>query len=133
TDLAMDLVVSPFSIVTGTILAVIAFAVGCFVVNWVGKSLFKAEVTFDEVVRTMGLANIWNAASLLSIVLICISPIVWLLSIAASALAVKEALDLEWVQTIITVVIAWVAIFFINLVIGGILGVGSAVLGGLGL
>lgn len=141
TDLAgLDVAVSPFSIISGTILAVVAFAVGCFVVAWVGKTMFKAEVTFEEVVRTMGLANVWGLVGLLGIlfsfvpVLLCaVSPLLLaasLLSIAASAIAVKEALDLEWGQTIITIVVAWVAIFFINVVVGGILGVGSAIVSG---
>ncbi|MCW5877047.1 MAG: YIP1 family protein, partial [Anaerolineales bacterium] len=141
TDLgAMDLAVSPFTIVSGTIVAVLAFAVGAFVVAWVGKTMFKADVNFNEVVRTMGLANVWGAVGVLGgllsfvpLLLCAVSPLLLaasLLSIAASALAVKEALDLEWGQTIVTVIIAWVAIFIINLVVGGVLGVGSAVLGG---
>ncbi len=144
TDLgALDMAVSPFSIISGTLVAVVAFAVGCFVVAWVGKTMFKADVTFEEVVRTMGLANVWGLVGLLGILfsfvplLLCaISPLLFaasILSIAASAVAVKEALDLEWGQTIVTIIVAWVAIFIINFVVGGLLGVGSAVMSGLGL
>jgi hypothetical protein len=34
--------------VGGTILAVLGFAVGVLVVNWVGRSVFDAEVSFDQ-------------------------------------------------------------------------------------
>ena len=33
-------------------------------------------------------------------------------------IAVKEALDLDWVPTIVTVVIGWIALIVINLVAG---------------
>jgi len=34
--------------VVGTIFAVIGFAVGAFIINWVGRTVFNADVTFDE-------------------------------------------------------------------------------------
>ncbi len=130
---------SPVSIVTGTITSLLAFAVGAWVVSFVGKSLFKADATFDEVVRTMGLASVWGLLGLVSIlgafapVLLCVaSPLLLvgsILSIVASALAIKEALDLEWVQTIVTVVIAWVVIFIVTAVVGTIIGGAGAMLG----
>jgi hypothetical protein len=36
-----------------TIFAVIGFAVGAFIVNWVGRTVFHADVTFDELVRIL--------------------------------------------------------------------------------
>ena len=52
----------------GTLTAVIAFAVAAVVMNWVGKALFKAEVTFDELVRTMGLASVWTVVGVLGVI-----------------------------------------------------------------
>ncbi|MDF1515607.1 MAG: hypothetical protein P1S60_17495 [Anaerolineae bacterium] len=52
----------------GTIFTVLGFAAGAFVVNWVGKTLFQAEVTFEEVVRTLGLAYVWNVVGFIGIV-----------------------------------------------------------------
>lgn len=57
----------------GTFFTVIAFAVATFVIAWIGKSMFSAEVTFDEMVRTLGLAYVWNAVGVLGIVSI-VSP-----------------------------------------------------------
>ena len=53
--------------VVGTIFAVIGFAVGALVINWVGRTVFKAEVTFDELVRTLGLAYVWQVVGVLGI------------------------------------------------------------------
>ena len=44
----------------GWLTAVIAFAVAAAVINWVGRSIYNAEVTFNELVRTMSLAWIWT-------------------------------------------------------------------------
>ena len=39
--------------VVGTIFAVIGFAVGALVISWVGRTVFNADVAFDELVRTL--------------------------------------------------------------------------------
>jgi Na+/H+-dicarboxylate symporter len=55
--------------------------------------------------------------------------------IAAWLIAAKEALDLEWLQTIVTVFLGWLALVIVSLVIGGLVlgvfGLGAAALGGL--
>ena len=62
------------------------------------------------------------------------------LIIAAIAMAVawfiaaKEALNLEWVQTIVTVVLSWIALMIIMAISGmviSIMGFGAAAVGGL--
>jgi hypothetical protein len=116
--------------VVGTIFGVIGFAVGAWVIAFVGKQLFQADVDFNEVVRTVGLAYVWRAVGFIGIVgifgaaLSCVvAPIGFvaaLLGLAASLIAVKEALDLEWMQTIIVVVIGWVIIFIVTLIGGAI-------------
>ena len=58
-------------------------------------------------------------------------PVRWI----AWFVATKEALDLEWVQTIVTVVIGWLVLIVITAVIGGLVlgavGLGAAAFGGL--
>lgn len=129
--------------VVGTIFAVIAFAVGALVINWVGRTVFKADVTFEELVRTLGLAYVWQvvgvigAVSAFSSALSClVAPVMiigTILMVIAWFVATKEALDLEWVQTIVTVVIGWIALVVIMIVAGivlGLLGLGAVGLGG---
>lgn len=107
-----------------TILAVLGFAVGVLVIEWVGRAVFKAEVSFGELVRTMGLAYVWRVIGLLGILanlsegLSCvIAPvqiIAWVLMIIAWLIAAKEALDLEWVPTIVTVILGGLVQFVIT-------------------
>ncbi len=132
--------------IVGAVFALIGFAFAAWVIGLVGKALFKAQTDFSELVRVMGLAYVWNGVGVLAI-LAAISPaLVCLLSpvtIAAAILgfiawlvAVKEALDLDWLPTIVTVVIGWVVSFIITLISGivlGALGLGAAsILGALG-
>ncbi|MGW8144025.1 MAG: YIP1 family protein [Anaerolineales bacterium] len=119
-----------------TIFAIIGFAIAAFVIDLVGRTVFRAESSFNEVVRTVGLAYVWQVFGVLGILgvfvpaLVCIvAPvqfIAWILWVIAAFIATKEALDLEWLQTIITVVLGWIA-FFIVVLIGGL------ILGALGL
>ena len=129
--------------VVGTVFAVIGFAVGALVVNWVGRILFNADVTFDELVRTLGLAYVWQVVGVIGILaafseaLSCVlAPVMVtavILMVIAWFVAVKEALDLEWVQTIVTAILGWVALVVIMIVAGavlGLLGLGAAAVGG---
>ncbi len=94
-------------------------------------------------VRTLGLASVWNVIGFVGAVvgffplLACVTwPALLLgvvLLIAAWFMAAKEALDLEWGETIITVivgVIVWVVIWLVTRGILGLLGLGARVVGG---
>jgi hypothetical protein len=118
--------------------------VGALVINWIGGALFNADVTFDELVRTLGLAYVWQIVGFFGVVsafstaLQCIlAPlmvIAVILLIVAWFIAAKEALDLEWLQTIITIILGWIAMIVIIAIGGfiiGLLGLGAAALGGL--
>jgi hypothetical protein len=129
--------------VLAAVFAVVGFALAAYVINLVGRAVFKAEVTFEELVRTVGLAYVWQAVGVLGILgaisgaLTClvapalfIGAILWLVS---AFIAAKEALDLEWLQTIITVVLGWIAYIVVVAIAGVILaaiGIGGAALFG---
>ena len=122
--------------IISTIFSVIAFYVLVWIINWVGREVFKADVTVDELIRTLGLASIWRVVGLLGLIPVLgglIALIVGLLSLAAYLIATKAALDLEWTQTIVTVVIGFL-VYLVVLAIGatiiGILGFGAAVAAG---
>jgi len=130
--------------VVGTIFAVVGFAVAALVINWVGRALFNADVTFEEMVRTLGLAYVWNVIGVigalaafseaLSCLLAPVLVVAAILLVIAWFVAAKEALDLDWVQTIVTVILGWIALVAITIIAGvvlGLLGLGAAVVGGL--
>ncbi|MCW5874234.1 MAG: hypothetical protein KIS88_06270 [Anaerolineales bacterium] len=128
--------------VVGAVVSVAGFALGAFLISWLGKSLFKADVTFDEMVRTLGLAQIWNLAGVVGVVgafvplLGCITaPIACIgaiLGLVSWFIAAQEALDLDTGQTAITVIVGWLVSFFVTGLIGGVVlaAVGLAAGGG---
>jgi hypothetical protein len=139
-----DLVGWLFGAAVGTVFAVVGFALGAFVISLVGRAAFNADVTFEEMVRTLGLAYVWQVVGVIGIVgvlapaLACLTApallVAALLGLVAWFLATKEALDLEWLQTIVTVIIGWLVVAAIMVAGGivlGLLGLGAAGMGGL--
>jgi hypothetical protein len=122
-----------------TVGAVIGFALAALVIQWVGRALFRAEVSFEEMVRTLGLAYVWHVVGVIAVVagvipgLNCLlAPVrflAWLLGLVAWLVAAKEALDLGWVPTIVTVIIGWIVHFAIIIVIEAVV-LGMLELGG---
>lgn len=122
--------ISVLGVITGTVFAVLGFALAAYIISLVGRTVFKAEVTFNELMRTVGLAYVWQAVGVLGILgsisetlgcvvapALVIGVILWLVS---SFIAAKEALDLEWLQTIITVFLGWLA-YIVVLALAGLL------------
>jgi len=125
--------------IIGTVFTVAGFALAALIISWVGRQLFSADVTFDEMVRTLGLAYVWNIigvigiVSIISTALACVlTPaliIAGLLGLVSWFIAAKEALDLDWVQTIVTVIIGAVAQWIVMAIAGlflSVLGVTAA-------
>jgi hypothetical protein len=130
--------------VVGTIFAVVGFAVGAFVISLVGRAVFNAEVNFNEMVRTLGLAYVWQVVGVLGILgvlspaLGCVTApavlVAAILGLIAWFVAAKEALDLDWLRTIVTVIIGWLvfaAIVIASGIVLGLLGLGAAGVSGL--
>lgn len=117
--------------IVGTIFAIIGFAASAFVINWVGKALFSADVSFEEMVRTLGLASVWRIIGFVGILALIAPALVCVLAPATIAAAIlglvawfvatHEALDLGWGQTIVTVIIGWVVLLIVSAISGAIL------------
>lgn len=124
-----------FSWFLGAVAAAVAdvaiFFVAAFVISWLGDKAFYAEVTFEEMIRTVGLAYVWNAVGVIGILAIilpalsCITgPIILIANIlllVAMLIAVKEALDKNWLVTLGIVIISWLLIIVLRVVVAAIL------------
>jgi hypothetical protein len=101
---------------------------------FVGTMLFKGKTDIPEMMRVLGFAS---APRLLGIfgIIPCLGWIAslagWILSLIAGVIAIREAMEFDTGNAIITVVISWVIALVISLIIGAILGVGVALTGGL--
>ena len=130
--------------ILGTVFAVAAFYIAVAIVDGIGRKAFHAEVTRRELIRTLGLASVWNVVGLVG-VLAAVSPALgWVVGPArvaafvlgwmASLLAAKEALDLEWLQVLITVIVAWVVSAIVLALAGvflALFGWGGGIFGGM--
>jgi hypothetical protein len=130
--------------IVGTILAIIGFVAGVLVINWAGRIIFKADVRLNELVRTLGLAYVWQVVGVLGIPiaffdifsseLYMIEVLAVVMLIISWLVAAKEALDLGWLQTGVTVLLGWIAQFlittFITAFVLGLLGLVADALGG---
>jgi hypothetical protein len=140
---ASDLLGWLLGTIVGTILAVIGFVVGAQVINWAGRIIFKADVSFNELVRTLGLAYVWQVVGVLGIAmafldvfageLYMIRVLATVMLIISWLVAAKEALDLGWLLTGVTVLLGWIAQFAISTAITalalGLLGLLAEALG----
>ena len=128
----------------GVLTAIAGFAIAAAVINWVGRRSFNAEVTFNQLVRTMGLASIWTGVGVLGVIaafsdaLSCIlGPAIvisWVALVVAWFVAVHEALDLTWGKSIVTVMIGfipWAIIMSLTGVVLSLLGLTATGLGNL--
>jgi hypothetical protein len=126
------------SAVGGTIGMVIAFALGTFVIQWVGRALFNADVTYGEMVRTLGLAFVWLIVGVIGVLAAFVPALALLVTpallvaiivgLVAWLVATKEALDLPWLQTIVTVILGFIVLVVIMFGVQALL-VGALVLG----
>jgi hypothetical protein len=115
----------------GLLTAIAGFAIAAAVISWVGRRRFGSEVTYDKLVRTMGLASIWTAVGFLGIIAafshalsIILGPVIvisWVALVVAWFVAVHEALDLTWGKTIFTVIIGFIPWAFIMVLTGVVL------------
>jgi hypothetical protein len=130
--------------VVGTISAIIGFAVAALFINAVGRTVYQADVTFDELVRTLRLPSVRRLIGVLGVVAIlgeglsCIVELVtfvaWGLMLYAWSVAAKETLDLDLQKTAYTLLLgclALIAVIFVADLVLGLLGFRPAGWGGL--
>jgi hypothetical protein len=127
--------------------AILGFFVDWFVngilIGWIGWSiltylvgtyLFKGQSDVQEMMRVLGYASAPRLLGLFSFIP-CIGWIIaiagWILSLIAGIIAIREAMDFDTGNAIITVVISWIAAFIIAMIINGIFGMGVALSTGL--
>jgi hypothetical protein len=108
------------SFLVSWLIAIVIGWVGWAVITYfVGTVLFKGTTDIPEMMRVLGYAMAPSLLGLLSFIP-CIGwifPIVgWILALVAGILAVREAMEFETGDAIVTVLIGWAVVFVINLV-----------------
>lgn len=120
------------SLIGTAIWGVLGFALLAYLVSYLGVKLFKGQGDFGEVQRCLGFAygpQVLGIFLFLNIIpaLACVTWIaplvgaVW--SAVAGFFAIREALDQDNSNALLTIVISWVAFIVVRFVVFGILGI----------
>jgi hypothetical protein len=119
-------------LVGGVLNALIGWAVWSYVVYFVGTRFMGGTATYGELLRTLGFAEtpgllyIFGFIPILGGILGLIG-FVW--SIVASFIATRQALDIDNGKTVITIILAIIALFIvvaiISIIVGTIFGLGA--------
>ena len=120
------------SLIVTVVLGVVNYYIWSYVTHFIGTNLFQGTAEPGELLRVLGYASGPRALGVLSFIpclggLISLAASIW--ALVAGFFGVREALDLDTTETLVTVAIGWVLILVINLVVGGIIGIGSLGLG----
>jgi hypothetical protein len=117
----------PIQILIGGAGYIAGFVFLAFGSSWLGKTLFKADVSFADMVRTLGLASIWVfvffAFGLLTISILfilgpqygdllfglgCLFYPIYIALFGSYFIAAQAALGLDGGKTLITILLSWV-------------------------
>ncbi|HSR31942.1 MAG TPA: YIP1 family protein [Anaerolineae bacterium] len=114
------------SFIVTWLVAILIGWIGWAVITYlVGTALFKGETNIPEMMRVLGYANAPHLLGLFSFIP-CVGWIIavigWVLALVAGIIAVREAMDFDTGNAIVTVVISWVIAFAIRAVFWAFVG-----------
>jgi len=96
--------------ISGILVGWIGWAI---ITYFVGRTLFKGDTTIPEMLRVLGYASAPYLLGLLSFIP-CVGPLFpaigWVLALVAGVLAVREAMDFDTSNAIVTVFIGWIIV-----------------------
>jgi len=119
-------------LIVASVIGVANYYIWAYATHFIGTNMFKGEADPGELLRVLGYASGPRLLSLLAFIP-CLGPIlgfaggIW--ALVAGFYGVREALDLDTTETLVTVVLGWLAILIISAVVTSVLGIGVAGLG----
>jgi hypothetical protein len=119
-------------LIVASVIGVVNYYIWAYVTHFIGTNLFKGEADPGELLRVLGYASGPRLLSLLGFIpciggLISLAGGIW--ALVAGFFGVREALDLDTTETLVTVILGWLVILIISAIISGIFGVGAVGLG----
>ncbi len=139
TALASGILKAILAFIVAVILTLVGFFLWVWVATWVGTRFFKGTGQLDNVKRALGFAyspQLLNVLSFIPCLGGVIALIAWVLSVIAGVKAVRQSLNQDNTNAILTVVVSAIIVFAITAVVGAFfaaIGIGgAAVLGAIG-
>jgi hypothetical protein len=124
------------SLIFGIITSLVSYFVWVFVAHFVGTRFFKGQGDFGEVQRAFGFSYAPHVLDFLRFIP-CIGWIIplvtWLWSIATAFVAIRQSLDQDDTNAVLTMVVAFIVVLLVTIVLGIIAGIfgfaGAAITG----
>ncbi len=113
------------ALIVNSALGVANYYIWSYVTHFIGTNMFNGDATPDELLRVLGYASAPRLLGLLGFIpcigwLIALAGAIW--ALIAGFYGVREALDLDTTETLITVVLGWLAVLIISMIVNGIFG-----------
>jgi hypothetical protein len=98
-----------FAVLLSMVLNVVGWVIWSYLTYWVGTTIFKGTATPGELLRTLGFATTPSLLGIVSFIpclggLAALAGMIW--TIVAGVIAVRQALDIDTGQAVITVILA---------------------------
>ncbi len=124
--IARSMVAAIVMFIVQAVLGVLGYYLWAFIAQWVGTKFFKGTGDFGEVSRAVGFAYAPRVLNLLSFIpcvggLIGFATAIW--SIATGFIAIRQSLDQDDTNALLTAIVSGVIVFAIIFVITAIVGV----------
>lgn len=105
-----------FALIFGALIAALAYLAWAWVTYKIGTSLFKGRADYGELRRTLGYAYAPNALTFFRFLpgvggLIATIATIW--SLVAGIVAIRVALEFDTGKAVLTVLVGWLAVFFL--------------------
>lgn len=114
-----------FALLVSSGLGVANYYIWAYVTHFIGTNLFDGDADPGELLRVLGYASAPLLLGLLGFIpclgwLIALAGAIW--ALVAGFYGVREALDLDTTETVITVVLGWLAVVIITAIVNSIFG-----------
>ena len=112
----------------GVVSAVLGWLAWASVTLFVGTRLFNGRADYGQMLRTLGFAQTPKIALALAIVPgvgFIVGPLVFVWTLIAGIVAIRQALDLDTGKAVLTAVVGWLVMWMIGIIFGMIFGIAS--------
>jgi hypothetical protein len=116
------------NMIIGILIVMVGYFIWVYVTHFVATRFFGGSGDIGELRRTLGYAMAPQVLNILGFIP-CLGGIVglvvWIWTLAAGFIAVREGMELDNTKTLITVIVGWAIIIVVSAILGTIFGIGA--------
>jgi hypothetical protein len=119
-------------LIVSTLIGVASYYIWAYITQFIAKNLYENETDIGELLRVLGYASTPRLISLVGFIP-CFGPVLsfagWIWALIASFIGIREALDQDTTETVVTVFLGWLTIMILSGIVTNLLGIGAIGLG----